>query len=313
MSILGYVLTSIRPEARNTPRRGEIIRYLLSLNPDPLVCPELKQNVFHLVWAWWSYVSNDCKNPCGLARSTMFPFTLFQLCSHTCPIDFDPENEPEGAFDEVMAVFEQLRAHFADPSLLAARDVNGATPLHFAASSGNIRGVQTLLMLRVPPNPKDNKGMSPVVYALRAVHRAINLTDSGDADPVEIKLPEVMGPIMDLIYETWWAPYVQQIDRTVVLNRVLKSIRKRRQGEGESAEAEFITRREEPTEILLLVEVAAYLVQSCRAIGQEDEGHMDYLYSFHIPSQQVRQTLGLRLIRFQGLHFPEEDDICSAD
>lgn len=313
LSILGYVLTSVGPEVQNTPRRSEIIRYLLRLNPDPLVCPDLKQNVFHLVWAGWGYIRNDCKSPCGLAWSRIPHFSLFQLCSHAGTIDFHPETEPEGPFDEVMAVFEQLRAHFTDPRLLTARDVNGATPLHFAASSGNIRGVQRLLMLHVPPNPKDNKGMSPIMYAVRAVYRAINVTDSGDTMPVEIEPREVMGPIMDLIYENWWEPYVQHIDRTVVLNRVLGSIRKRRQVEGDSGEAKFITRREEPTEILILVEIAAYLVSSCRATGQEDEGDMYYLYSFHIPSEQVRQSLGLRLIRSEGVHFLEEDDTYNAD
>lgn len=67
VTILGYLLSSVIPEVMNTPRRGETLRYLLKLNPDPLVCPGFKQNVFHLVWRKWAAVEKDCKSPRGLS------------------------------------------------------------------------------------------------------------------------------------------------------------------------------------------------------------------------------------------------------
>lgn len=170
-----------------------------------------------------------------------------------------------------MAAFELLNEHFADASLLSARDVNGATPLHHAASSGNIRGVQRLLEMGVVPNARDNNGKSPMVYAVLAVHHALNYTVSGDTIPIEINPREVMGPILDLYFENWWKMELDKIARSVVLSRVLESVRKRRQAEDDGDEAIFRTRREEPTEILILIEIFVFLVHFCRILGLEDE------------------------------------------
>lgn len=61
LTILGFLLVAVIPEVQNTPRTGKMLRYLLGLNPDPLACPSLEQNVFHLVWRKWALISKDCK------------------------------------------------------------------------------------------------------------------------------------------------------------------------------------------------------------------------------------------------------------
>lgn len=79
LTILGYLLASVIPEVMNTPKRGETLRYLLNLNPDPMVCPDLKQNVFHLVWRRWASIEKDCRSPRQLSNFPCLPFLFFHL------------------------------------------------------------------------------------------------------------------------------------------------------------------------------------------------------------------------------------------
>lgn len=72
VTVLGYVLTAVIPEVQNTPRRGEMLRYLLKLDVNLLGCPEWKQNIFHLVWRKWSLIGKDCKPP-GAPRRLSSP------------------------------------------------------------------------------------------------------------------------------------------------------------------------------------------------------------------------------------------------
>lgn len=163
-----------------------------------------------------------------------------------------------------MAVFEQLNDHFADASLLTARDVNGATPIHFAASSGNIRGLRRLLELGADATAKDNSGRSPMAYAALAIREALNYTVSGDPIPIQINPMEIIGPLQDLAIQSQMRleqGRPDRVTRSVVLSRVLESIRKRRQAEEDGGETSFRTRREEPTEILVLVEIFIFLMR----------------------------------------------------
>lgn len=110
-----------------------------------------------------------------------------------------------------------------------------------------------------------------MAYAVMAIHHALNYTVTGDVIPDEIKPEEVMGPILELYFENWGAMGMDPIAQSVVLSRVLESIRKRRQAENDSDGAVFRTRREEPTEILVLIEIFAYLWHFCRLSGLEDD------------------------------------------
>lgn len=163
-----------------------------------------------------------------------------------------------------MDVFKQLHDHFADFNLLTARDVDGATPLHLAAGSGNIRAIRRLLQLGVNAAAKDNDGMLPIDYAVRAMRHALNSTLSGDSFPIEIDPKEVIGPILDFVVQNQLELKQGRLDRlarSVVLSRVLESVRKRRQDQNDRGEISFRTRHEEPTEILALVEVFVFLSQ----------------------------------------------------
>lgn len=150
-----------------------------------------------------------------------------------------------------MTVFNELHTHFSDISLLNARDIDDATPLHFAAKSGNIHGVQRLLQLGADINAKTKRGETPWVFALQAIDTALNYDPvSGELHSVQIDSEEV---ISSMIREWSWRDRVRQ---SVTLGRVLESVGKQRQRTNDSG---FRTRREEPTEILSLIAIMLYL------------------------------------------------------
>lgn len=162
-----------------------------------------------------------------------------------------------------MAVFEQLNDHSADASLLTAGDVNGATPLHFPAGLGNLRGLRSLLELGADATAKDNGGKPPMAYIALAISEALYYTNSEDPMPVEFDPMKIIGPLEDLKIQSQvrleeGRPI--RVTRSVVLSRVLESIRKGRQDEEYGGEISSLTRREEPTEILVLMEVFIFLI-----------------------------------------------------
>lgn len=62
------------------------------------------------------------------------------------PVEIQPESSDP--YDNTNRLFDLLVWHFNDASLLNVADTwNGATPLHYAAVSGNINGVRRLLDL----------------------------------------------------------------------------------------------------------------------------------------------------------------------
>jgi ankyrin repeat protein len=56
---------------------------------------------------------------------------------------------------------ELLLEHGADPHLA---DLDGMTPLHFAADAGCVEGVKHLLRWGADPNAKDSQGYTPLHY-----------------------------------------------------------------------------------------------------------------------------------------------------
>lgn len=90
-----------------------------------------------------------------------------------------------------MLIFELLYEHFhQDRSLLNARDYLGNAPIHYAARSGNVRGVQRLLELGADINAKDYGGASPLDYAIETCQRLVG------ADK-----PELVESLYDLFRE----------------------------------------------------------------------------------------------------------------
>lgn len=79
LTILGYVVASVIPDVQHTPRRREMLKYLLPLGPDSLVCPAKKLNVFHVVWMPWAHISKDCKDP-HLTSHRFSAVTYFSVC-----------------------------------------------------------------------------------------------------------------------------------------------------------------------------------------------------------------------------------------
>lgn len=114
--------------------------------------------------------------------------------------------------------------------------------------------MKKLIQIGVDLNARDKYGISPIWAAAMALYTALNFDPvSGEAYPVQVSFEDVLTPVFGKM------DGLGRVGRSVMLSRVLESIRKQRQAADGSDGVVFRTRREEPTQIVSLLEIYEFL------------------------------------------------------